>query len=144
MGPCSCSRMWTHFHFRLGRCCNWESPVCWCDGCFKPWSSTGTLINSHIYIYFIVVCVLSLIDLTKSFGLLAVFGSLGQCRRVAGSIWLAAQGVASADIGVGMGMDKKCWNLERKSSYDCSATSVVFRSHYWKGIFAPVGNTALV
>ncbi|KAK7267942.1 hypothetical protein RIF29_20623 [Crotalaria pallida] len=37
-----------------------------------------------------------------------VFGSPWQCRRVIGSIRLAAQGVTTISTSVGMWLDKKC------------------------------------
>lgn len=43
-----------------------------------------------------------------------------------------------------MGLDKKCRNMEWKSSYAGCARLIGTRSDHWRGVSAPVGHIALV
>ena len=77
-------------------------------------------------------------------GFSAVFSSAWQCRGAAGSLWFEAKRATIACDGMGMGLDKKCRNLERASSYAGSSCSIGSWSHHRAGVFAPMGYFSIV
>ncbi|CAK7328555.1 unnamed protein product [Dovyalis caffra] len=66
-----------------------------------------------------------------------------QCRGATSSIRFETKGATTTCDGMGMGLDKKCRNLERTSSYAGSSRSIGSRSHYRAGVFAPMGHIAI-
>lgn len=79
----------------------------------------------YIEVYGVVYCV--------------VVSIVGECWRIIGDIWFIEEGIVSFSDDVGMGMDKKCRNMEWKSSNVGSVCIFGIRSNYWKRVFVLVG-----
>lgn len=69
----------------------------------------------------------------------AVSCSTRQYRRATSGIWFTTKGATNTRDILGVGMDKKCRNMERKSSYASSGGSTFPRSDHRRGFSASVG-----
>lgn len=74
----------------------------------------------------------------------AVVSTAGECWRTIGDVWFTEEGIASSSYDVGMGMDPKCRNMERKSSNVGSARTLGSRSNHRKRVSASVGHSAFI